>query len=262
MRLGVVIVGLSFGLGASTSSARADDERSGESEAVQASLDCRVGGKALSPEKPNVIGGHVACAVVLDGFSGEGLAAEAWIEQDGVESEHRHTTAAPGGDDADDEIRFDPFRRGEEVRACRPFTIHARVTLGDEVVWSTDLDVKAKCKKPKKVAAKLSCTFVAADATVYAWPGNGAKQKPPLDDTLACWVRGPKTGGDTMTATIGSYREPLWQDDDTRAYSSAQMLEPDLDFQTCEPFTVLATIANRDGQIVWSGKQAIAQTCQ
>jgi hypothetical protein len=257
MRYGVVVVVVAL-LGSTT---WADEERSGESDAVQASLDCAVGGKALSPLKPNVIGSHVGCAVVLDGFSGEGLSAEAWIEQDGVETEHRTGAPTPGGDTKDDEVRFDPFRRGDEVRACRDFTIHARVKLEDEVVWSTDLAVKTRCKKAKKISAKMTCYFVGTDTVVYAWPGNGAKVKPRVDDTLACWVRGPRKGGDAYTATIGTQTEPLWPDDDTGVYSSAQVLEPDLDFAACEPLTVRASIANGDGQIVWTGKQAIAQRC-
>jgi hypothetical protein len=53
----------------------------------------------------------------------------------------------------------------------------------------------------------------------------------------------------------------MWQDDDTNAYSSAQMLEPGADFQ-CDPFTVVASITNADGQVVWASKQAIAPKCE
>jgi hypothetical protein len=233
-------------------SAYADDDP------VQAALDCKVGDKALSPEKANTIAGHIQCTLVLDGWSLEGLIADAWID----DGERQQATAIPGGDDADDVMRWDPFVRGEDFHACKDFTIHAQLLQGKDAVWSTDLPVKTKCKKPKKVSAKLSCAFAGADGTVYAWPGNGAKKKPRLDDTFGCTIVGPKKGGDGLTATIAGHAEPMWQDDDTNLYSSVQVLDPGADFQTCDPFTVVASIANLDGQVVWAGKQAIAQKCE
>jgi hypothetical protein len=252
-RLGVAVIVLSC-----SANAWADEARSGESDELQAMLDCSVGGKGLSPSLPNKIAGHVTCVIQLDGFSLDGLVAEAWISQEGVAGERRAGTAVARGDDADDEIRFDPFVRGVDVRPCRAFVVHARVLVEDEVAWSTDLPVETKCKKAKKVKAKLSCTFVASDGTVYAWPGSGAKAKPQLDDTLACWVKSGKSG---LFAIIGGHSEALFQDDDDKKWSSAQMLEPELDFVTCEPFTVKASLENADGQVVWTGKQAFAQRC-
>lgn len=223
---------------------------------VQAMLDCGVAGKALSPLKANVIAGHVQCALELDGFSLEGLSAEAWID-DGA---HRAGTAAPGAGDDPDRFVFDPFVRGTDFGGCKDFVLHAQLLLDGEVTWSTDLPVKTKCKKPKKIAAKLSCSFAARDGSVYAWPGNGAKKKPELDDTLACWLTIAKKG-DTLTATIGGHAEPMWKDDDTGAWSSGEMLEEGDDFTACEAFAVVASIANADGQVVYAGKLAIAQTC-
>jgi hypothetical protein len=254
--IGVAIVLLSC----TAATARADDEP--DPGPVQAELDCGIGGKALSPLGKNTIGGHVACRIVLDGFSLEGVTASAWVIQDGVESDHRVGAAQAGKTDSDPDIfSFDPFQRGMDVRPCRDFTVHGELVVEGEVAWSTDLPVATRCKKPKKVSAKLSCLAATRDGNVFAYPGNGAKAKPRLDDTVSCWIAGPKSGGATLTATINGHAEPMWQDDDTHAWSSGEMLEPDADFTTCQAFAVSASIQDADGQTVWTGKLTIAQRC-
>ena len=214
---------------------------------VAMSLVCTMGGKPVEPAKQSAPPGHVQCT--FDGEVPEGAELHVWIRQDGKDSEHRTGTA------------LDPFLRGTDFQACRNFVIEGRLVQGGADVWTTSIPARAKCRKPRKLAAKLSCSYVAADGTVVAYPGNGKKLRPRLDDTLACWVVGPKKAPDNLTATIAGHPEPLWQDDDTMLWSSAQMLFPDDDFTTCDPFTVTASIANGDGQVVWSGKLPIPQSC-
>ena len=251
--------------------ARARAQDAPQDDPVQAVLDCGIAGKALSPLAPNVISGHVACAIVLDGFSGDGLAATAWITQADKEGEHRTGRFAAGKGDADDRFTFDPFVRGSDIDPCASFVVHAALMQGDDTAWSTDLPVQVKCekppekiakkKKPKKITATLTCTYAALDGAVYAWPGNGARKTPKLEDTLACWIAGPKKGGDALTATINGKSEAMWQDDATHAWTSAEMLEEGDDFTPCQGFAVTAEVDDADGQAVWSGKLAIVQRC-
>src|SRR5262249_2998468 len=154
----------------------------------------------------------------------------------GVEGDHHKGTD-----------KIDAFLRGDDFKACRDFEIHADLGGGE----IAPLAVTTKCKKPKKLSAKLSCTYYDKDGNGFTWPGSGAKNKPPIDAARACGLVG---GRDGLTATIAGPDEPMWQDDDTHAWSSEETLDEGADFTRCQPFDVVASVENADGQVVYAGK--------
>jgi hypothetical protein len=227
--------------------------------AVETQLECTAGKRAIAADKPNLIDNHLVCAVRVTGELPKGATASVALVQDG-KPEVTRDSARPIVDGDDRLFKLDPFVRISEFRPCNDFTL--RVTVGDA---TSEHAIATRCRKPKKLKAKLTCEHYALDgAGPFAYPGKG--KRPRLDSTLTCWIRAGKgKAADGAVATVTAagepWVEPLYVDDDTRQWTAGAVLEPDQDFTPCEPLTVKASVTSALGQIVWSGKLAIPQAC-
>jgi hypothetical protein len=235
-----IAVAVAFLLAASPAFAQGDDDDDSDAGVAPTvpSLDCAIGKTPIVSGKVVQVLGAITCTAA------NAPSADVWIVQDGAAGEHHKGTP-----------QIDAFLRGSDFKACKDFEIHADLGGGE----IAPIAVTTKCKKARKLSAKLSCNYLDKDGNAFAWPGNGAKKKPPLDDALACWIVGGK--GDGLTATIAGHAEPMWTDDDTGAWSSEEVLDEGVDFTRCESFAVVASVENEDGQVVFAQKLAIVQAC-
>ncbi len=255
MRRTLVITGAILGLGRAAEAG----------PSVAGTLDCKAGKRAIAFDQANPIDNHLVCTVRVTGALAEGTRATVTLVQEGKPEAVRESAAwkeiesDTEGEPPSFELRLDPFVRIEEFRPCNDFTL--RLAVGDLEVEHV---IQTRCKKPKKLKAKLTCEYWGPDgAGPIAYPG---KKKPRLESTLTCWVRAGKgKAGDGAVATLVAgempWVEPLYVDDDSKQWTAGALLEPDEDFTACEPFTVKGWITSALGQVVWTGKLAIPQRC-
>lgn len=212
---------------------------------------------------------ELGCIVVVDSGSVDGGWARMWVTQDGLAEVPHERNGDLLAEDGKAYFQFGLFQRLDDYLPCKPFELHAAIFTGDSdmtyTAWEGKLTVKGTCKKPKKIKASLRCSSVAQDGTTYVFPGNGAKVKPRLEEALTCTVTGKKKSGKplgtfTVTTPRGARTSPMSTLEDLKPYAELALM-PDADFDTCASFTVRGSVTNDVGQVVWTGKQKIAQDC-
>ena len=238
---------------------------------MDAHLECWSGEKPLKNGKKQAIAGDIRCLIGIDAgvVPDASTGAMMQISQAGMTTSSRWGTVVQ--DDGKVSIAFDgPFARLVDFLPCKDLTIEGAVGLyGSDIsqsMWHGKFTVKAKCKKPKKMKAKLACIYQGEDGTVWKYPGNGAKTKPRLETgILVCSVTGKKkVKGPEGILTLTGSTSSIWAEmsvlEDMKPYGEAG-LSPSQHFETCMSFTVKAVVTNALGQTVYSGKQKISQDC-
>ena len=125
--------------------------------------------------------------------------------------------------------------------------------------------VLSKEPAPKKINAKLGCSFESQDGTIFKYPGNGSTMKPRLEGALNCWISIPEVPeGVTLKGTLKAKgkqqeAEAIPRPDDTYSID-ATFTADNGDFDVCAPFTVTGEVKSA-GKSMWKGKLAIDQSC-
>ena len=240
--------------------------------AVTAHLECLSDGKALQSGKKATIAGDVMCAIVVDGgaIPDASTSAMLTLSQPGRWVEPRWGTLT-----VEDGVAFvafpSPFTRKSDFLPCQDFKIEGALGMyGSDIsqsLWHGTFTVKPKCKKAKKLKAKLACVLFDDDGGIWRYPGNGAKAKLRLEQPVTCTVTGKKklkgNAGDFGFVTrtpMNTKVIPLATLENGKPYGELQ-LEVGRDFDACVSFTLRASIENDLGQTVWTGKQAFEQDC-
>lgn len=240
--------------------------------AVTAHLECLTGTKALKNGKKAVLAGDVTCAIIIDGGAVPDVSTSAMLT---LTQPNRWTEPRWGTLTVEEGVAFvafpSAFVRKTDFLPCQDFKVEGALGMyGSDVsqsLWHGSFTVKAKCSKPKKLKAKFACVATADDGTRFKYPGNGAKEKPRLEVALTCTVTGkkklkgdPGSFGFFVAAPLNTLLVPLATLANGKPHGELQVI-PDREFDTCVSFTLKASIQNDVGQVVWSGKQKIAQSC-
>jgi len=243
---------------------------------VKAHLTC-MSGDPVKSGKPATLTDELWCSIDIDSLGAYkvGDLVGALMVVPGPKSTLAQAPEGTSGALADtqDGVEYrlnDPYLVDKHFKKCEPFTINAALTDPSQaadamVVWSATFKVNAACKKPKKLAASLECSYTAQDGSVIRWPGNGAKVKPRLEGTLGCTVevRKPEPGvtyevslgiGGKGTPTRGALSR-----DEAGAGFFLATFEADV-YESCSRFTVEGTV-NGGGVALWAGKLSIEQDC-
>lgn len=238
-------------------------------EANPADVICQHQGDWLPEYGPATLTGDLQCRVVAnatDVAAPAGARAVFWIEEAGRDASPPQDAAlAVDGDDLSADLTLG---LGRDFKACRDFTIKAQIVDGDVVLAAGEHAVTTRCRKPKAVKAKLSCTATTDDGTTFRWPGNGVRVRPRLGVGLTCTVTPPAKlpgwrGGDLefslAVAGHGQVTTSITRNMDS--WIGDLFLEPGRWFDECESFTIAAQLYDGRGATIWSGRQKIQQRC-